>query len=111
MGEAVAFSLTPADALLINVASVYAVTRVIDQPQRRDQLAAIAHVLPRASRDHVRMRDLVVACGAVVAAGLPGSDVDRHRAEFDLSIALAEVLRWRAVELMRRIEQQAEVTP
>lgn len=106
MGEVVAFALTPADALLINVAAVYAVTRVIEPQQRRDQLEAIAQVLPRATRDHVRMRDLVVACGAVVAAGLPGSGVARHRAEFDLSLALAEVLTWRAVELMRRIETE-----
>lgn len=101
--------LTEADARLINAAAASYCDPLRTRDERTEDMKAIARILPRASRDHVRMSDLAAACDAMLDAWPPekqeGGGALWTRARFDLGVALAEVFRWRNAELEARLQK------
>lgn len=104
MAEAAAnLALSMHDALLINVAARSLIDPVTDAELLGDDMEMIARLLPRVSRDGVRMCDLARACEAMLEhypARNARATEDRPnawaRARFDGRVALAELFRWRA---------------
>ncbi len=107
MTEAAAFAalraFTMADAVLINAAAAALLAPIQEPEPLSDCVEIMARVLPRVSRDHVRMRDLAAACDAMVehypqrrAEGQAFSPW--HRACFDAELALVEIFRRRMAE-------------
>jgi|GEM_PF-1842837 len=91
------------DAALVNAIGAAVVTPCIEADELVEALGIARDVLPLCSRDHVLMRDLVVAAEAMLAAlphrlerPAPGEINRWARADFDARLALGRVMRVRA---------------
>lgn len=111
--------LTPADTMLINAAGALQSVIVGDE-DRLNAILMIEGSLPRATRDHLRMRDLCDACDGVLLAWrvlhrpgprAPGDEARWARAMLDLAAALHTIFVWRYVEVARRQDRTADGKP
>jgi hypothetical protein len=97
------------DAILINCAAAHSVDPIRAWQEELEDIEILRAVLPKVSRDSLMMRDLAVACDALVEAwsdratreGFPGPRW--LAAQFDVRRALSVVFRWRMGDAWNRV--------
>lgn len=109
--------LTDHDQLLVNLAGGLVAMAIPTADEVERDLALIAEVLPRVSRDAVLIRDLAAACEdlvmsrAVRLARDPGAQAPWHRAWFNFAVAVEKMMRWRATAVRQRLRQAEGARP